>query len=202
MPILLYITEQFFFINTTLQHITETLFYNCNILFISHAIPCIIGPQHLNRYLILCQKFPDKDWDQENDWYRLGLVLSRSNMANWVIRCSQDWLEPIYWRIHEKLLECELLHMDETRIQCNKEDGKLPSSDSFMWVMRSAASEKLHQGSFFYYSRSRSGDNAKKLLDGYKGSFSKPFHHNFFNVCKSFRSVPGSKSSGTYIFIP
>ena len=22
-------------------------------------------------------------------------------------------------------------------------------------------------------------------------SFSKPLHHNFFNVCKSFRSVPG-----------
>ena len=70
-----------------------------------------------------------------------------------MIRCSQDWLEPIYWRIHEKLLECELLHMDETRIQCNKEDGKLPSIDSFMWVMRSAASEKL-QAAFFHYSRS------------------------------------------------
>ena len=105
---------------------------------------------------------------QEKDWYRLGLVLSRSNMANWMIRCSQDWLEPIYWRIHEKLLECELLHMDETRIQCNKEEGKLPSSDSFMWVMRSAASEKL-QAALFYYSRSRSSDNAKKLLDSYKG---------------------------------
>lgn len=105
---------------------------------------------------------------QEKDWYRLGLVLSRSNMANWVIRCSQDWLEPVYWKIHEKLLGCEMLHMDETRIQCNKEDGKLPSSESFMWVMRSAASENI-QAAFFYYSRSRSGDNAKKLLDGYKG---------------------------------
>ena len=105
---------------------------------------------------------------QEKDWYRLGLVLSRSNMANWVIRCSQDWLEPVYWRIHEKLLECEMLHMDETRIQCNKEEGKLPSSESFMWVMRSAASEKL-QAAFFYYSRSRSGENAQKLLEGYKG---------------------------------
>ena len=48
---------------------------------------------------------------QEKDWYRLGLVLSRSNMANWVIRCSQDWLEPIYWKIHEKLLKCEMIHM-------------------------------------------------------------------------------------------
>lgn len=105
---------------------------------------------------------------QEKDWYRLGLVLSRSNMANWVIRCSQEWLEPVYWRIHEKLLECGLLHMDETRIQCNKEEGKLPGSESFMWVMRSAASEEI-QAAFFFYSRSRSGENARKLLKGFDG---------------------------------
>ncbi len=105
---------------------------------------------------------------QERDWFRLGLVLSRSNMANWIIRCSQEWFEPVYWRIHEKLVGCELLHMDETRIQCNKEDGKLPSSNSFMWVMKSAASEEIN-AAFFYYSRSRSGQNAVNLLKNFSG---------------------------------
>ena len=61
-----------------------------------------------------------------------------------------------------------LLHMDETRVQCNKEEGKLPSSESFMWVMQSAASEEI-QAAFFYYSRSRSGENARKLLENYNG---------------------------------
>lgn len=56
--------------------------------------------------------------------------------------------------------------MDETCIQCNKEAGKKASSESFMWVMRSAASEKI-QAIFFFYSRSRNGDTAVKLL----GSF-------------------------------
>ena len=105
---------------------------------------------------------------QEKDWYRLGLVLSRSNMANWVIRCSEEWFESVYWRIHEKLLECDLIHMDETRIQCNKEEGKLPSSESFMWVMRSAASEDI-QAAFFFYFRSRGGENARKLLKDFNG---------------------------------
>lgn len=105
---------------------------------------------------------------QEKDWYRLGLVLSRSNMANWVIRCSEEWFESVYWRIHEKLLECDLIHMDETRIRCNKEEGKLPSSESFMWVMRSAASEDI-QAAFFFYSRSRGGENARKLLKDFNG---------------------------------
>ena len=105
---------------------------------------------------------------QEKDWYRLGLVLSRSNMANWIIRCSGEWLEPVYWRIHQKILGCDLIHMDETRIQCNKEKGKLPGSESFMWVMRSAASEDI-QAAFFFYSRSRGGDNARNLLKDFHG---------------------------------
>ena len=105
---------------------------------------------------------------QEKDWYRIGLVLSRSNMANWTIRCSEEWLTPIYNRIHEALLNCEVLHMDETRIQCNKEEGKKASSDSFMWVMRSAACENI-KAAFFYYSRTRSGEVAKQLLSGFHG---------------------------------
>lgn len=103
---------------------------------------------------------------QEKDWLQLGLVLPRSNMANWVIRCSDQWLTAIYHRIHKEILNCESIHMDETRIQCNKEDGKKPSSHSFMWVMRSGASEHV-AATFFYYSPSRSGDIAKKLLSGY-----------------------------------
>ena len=105
---------------------------------------------------------------QEKDWFRLGLVLPRNDMANWVIRCSEEWLTPVYDRIHEKLIECQVLHMDETRIQCNKEEGKKASSDSFMWVIRSAACEEI-KATFFHYSRTRNGDIAMKLLERFQG---------------------------------
>lgn len=105
---------------------------------------------------------------QERDWFRTGLVVSRGNMANWVIRCGEEWLAPVYDRIHVMLTACEVLHMDETRIQCNKEDGKKASSESFMWVIRSAACEAV-QAAFFYYSPSRNGDTAKELLKGFHG---------------------------------
>lgn len=105
---------------------------------------------------------------QERDWYRMGLILPRNDMANWVIRCSQEWLEPVYWRIHKCLMGCGVLHMDETRIQCNKEAGKKASSESFIWVIRSAACEEL-QAAFFYYSRTRNGDTAKELLEKFYG---------------------------------
>lgn len=105
---------------------------------------------------------------QERDWFRMGLVLPRNDMANWVIRCSQEWLTPMYDRIREKLMECQVLHMDETRIQCNKEEGKKASSDSFMWVIRSAACEDI-KASFFHYSRTRNGDIAMRLLEEFDG---------------------------------
>lgn len=102
---------------------------------------------------------------QEKDWYRFGLVLPRNNMAHWIIRCSQEWLEPVYWRIRRLLMGCEVLHMDETHIQCNKEKGKKAHSQSFMWVIRSGASEDI-QAAFFYYDRGRNGDIAADLLKG------------------------------------
>lgn len=105
---------------------------------------------------------------QERDWYRMGLVLPRSDMANWIIRCCQEWLEPVYWQIHEKLMGCSVLHMDETRIQCNKEEGKKAGSESFIWVIRSAACEEI-QAAFFYYSRTHSGDIARDLLEKFFG---------------------------------
>ena len=80
---------------------------------------------------------------QEREWYRLGLCLYRSTMANWVIRCSEEYLLPIYERIHQELLGCGILHGDETRIQCNREPGKKASSESFMWVIRSGREEAV-----------------------------------------------------------
>ncbi len=105
---------------------------------------------------------------QEKDWFRMGLVLPREEMAYWTIRCSQEWLKPVCNRIHETLLSCEVLHMDETRIQCNKEEGKKASSDSFMWVMRSGACEAI-TATYFHYSPSRSTEVAKRLLKEYQG---------------------------------
>lgn len=105
---------------------------------------------------------------QEREWFRMGLILTRADMAYWTIRCSEEWLLPIYNKIHKQLLTSELLHMDETRIQCNKEAGRKASSNSFMWVMRSAATETV-QGAYFHYSASRSTEVAKSLLGDYKG---------------------------------
>ena len=106
---------------------------------------------------------------QEKDFYQMGLEISRANMAHWTIRCSDEWLMPVYNRIHQILIQkCGILHMDETRIQVNKESGKKASSDSFMWVLQSGACEDI-KATFFHYSRTRSRKVALELIDGFKG---------------------------------
>lgn len=106
---------------------------------------------------------------QEKDFYQMGLEISRANMAHWTIRCSDEWLMPVYHRIHQILIQkCGILHMDETRIQVNKESGKKASSDSFMWVLQSGACEDI-KATFFHYSRTRSRKVALELIDGFKG---------------------------------
>lgn len=147
---------------------------NPNCHFQKAAIPTPPLPHSLSTPSLIAQVMYQKFMmglpfaRQERDWYRMGLVLPRNDMANWIIRCSQEWLEPVYWRIHEKLMGCGVLHMDETRIQCNKEEGKKASSESFIWVIRSAACEEI-QAAFFYYSRTRNGDTAKELLKDFYG---------------------------------
>ncbi|OGO76542.1 MAG: hypothetical protein A2Y23_06400 [Clostridiales bacterium GWB2_37_7] len=50
---------------------------------------------------------------QEKEWEQMGLALSRATMANWIIRCSQDWLSPVVDLLRKELLKREVIHCDE-----------------------------------------------------------------------------------------
>ena len=105
---------------------------------------------------------------QEKVWDDRGLILPRSMTANWCIKLSQYYFEPLYELMLKKLKEeNELLHADETTMQCNKEPGKKASSNSYMWILASGELEKK-KGVIFKYSRNRSAEVAQSLLQGYK----------------------------------
>ena len=106
---------------------------------------------------------------QEKIWDDRGLVLPRSMSANWCIKISEYYLENIYKLMLKKLKEtCEVLHMDESTIQCNHEPDRKASSKSYMWVMVSGEEEK-EKGVIFKYSSSRAEKVAQDLLKDYKG---------------------------------
>lgn len=108
---------------------------------------------------------------QEKFWYDLGLALPRGTMASWCNKLTECYLKPIRDLMHTEILaENELVLVDETRIQCNKEKGRAPSTNSFMWVLHSGENEEK-RGVIFKYSPSRSSEMAKNMLENYKGIF-------------------------------
>lgn len=105
---------------------------------------------------------------QERDFQRMGAALKRDTMANWAIRCAEDWLKPLYDRMHEQLLKCGILMSDETTWQVNREPGKKASSKSYIWIHRSGSCEGPPI-ILYDYTRTRSGDHAKEFLAGFRG---------------------------------
>ena len=105
---------------------------------------------------------------QEKDFKRMGAQLKRDTMANWVIRCADYWLKPLYEQMHEQFLKCSIIMSDETTWQVNHEEGKKASSKSYIWIHRSGSCEGPPV-ILYEYTRTRSGDHAKKFLAGFSG---------------------------------
>ena len=104
---------------------------------------------------------------QEKDWANQGVTLSRATLANWIIRPSFEWLEPLYKVIKEKLILEPVIHADETVVQVLKEPEKKASTDSRMWVYTSGRSPT--PAVLFEYQPTRSGQHARRFLEGFTG---------------------------------
>ena len=105
---------------------------------------------------------------QEKDWENMGLSLSRATMANWVIRCTQDYLIPIVEHLQKELLSREIIHCDETPVHVLKEEGKKPQTKSYMWLYRTGIDDKALV-ILYDYQPSRNGDHAVTFLKDFKG---------------------------------
>lgn len=105
---------------------------------------------------------------QEKEWEQLGLALSRATMANWIIRCSQDWLAPVVDLLKKELLKRDIVHCDETPVQVLKEPGKAPQTKSCMWLYRSGMDGEPPIV-LYDYQPSRGGKNAADYLKGFHG---------------------------------
>jgi len=104
---------------------------------------------------------------QEKDWANQGVTLSRATLANWIIRPSHEWLEPMYNAIHKHLISEPLIHADETVLQVLKEPGRKATTESRMWVYTSGRSPT--PAVLFEYQPTRSGQHARRFLEGFSG---------------------------------
>lgn len=111
---------------------------------------------------------------------RYGGDISRTSMANWVIKLSLEF-QPLLNLLREHQNDYDYLHIDETRIQVLKEPGKSPTSHKWMWVTRGGPSDQ--PVILFDYDPSRAKEVPLRLLEGFKGYLHSDGYAGYDAVC-------------------
>ena len=105
---------------------------------------------------------------QEQSWNRNGIPIKRQTMAGWLIRCSEDYLEPVYDELHLRLCQHKFLHSDGTSFQVLNEPGKSPQSKSCMWVYRTSCDAE-HPIVLYEYQPDKTKERPFVFLKGFSG---------------------------------
>jgi transposase len=117
---------------------------------------------------IMSQKFVESMplYRIEKHFERLGVDLPRQVLSNWMLKGGEK-LEVIYDHLHERLLELDILHADESSLQVLREPGRPAQSKSFMWLYRSGRDGPPIV--LFEYQPTRSGEHPKRFLPDFTG---------------------------------
>ena len=113
---------------------------------------------------------------------RLGHEISRTCMANWIIRLD-DVFKPLMTLMREVQNGSDYLQADETRIQVLKEDGKTAQSDKWMWIVRGGPPDQPVV--LFDYDPSRAGSVPVRLLEGFTGILQADGYSGYGQVCRA-----------------
>lgn len=105
----------------------------------------------------------------EQDYKRKGIPVTRNNMCNWTIRIAIDWLEPLFDRLRELLLQRDVIHCDETEVEVLSEPHRPSTCNSYVWVTASAKCDSDAPIALYFYTETRASYQAREILKGYKG---------------------------------
>ncbi len=112
---------------------------------------------------------------------RYGGNISRTAMANWIIRLD-DVFKPLINLLREHQLSGDYLQADETRIQVLKDAGKVATADKWMWLVRGGPPDQPVV--LFHYDASRSEEVPSRLLDGFEGVLQTDGYAGYNRVCR------------------
>ena len=104
----------------------------------------------------------------EQDMKDHGAMLSRTTMANWIIKIAEEKAKPIYEQMKAELLSGRIIHADETVVRVLHEAGRSAKTQSRMWVYCSPACSKKYIV-LYDYRQTRGGKNAVAFLGNYDG---------------------------------
>jgi len=126
----------------------------------------IVSPSLLSTVIV--QKYEDHlpFYRQEKQFARIMVTISRQDMSNWQ-RLAYNKIEPLFGLMEETLKSGPVIQMDETTALVMGEEGRDDTQKSYVWVALGGPPGK--KTAVYKYRRTRCGEHAKKLLEGYGG---------------------------------
>ncbi len=106
---------------------------------------------------------------QSKEFKLEGVKLETNTLSNWVIKSADLYLFSIYEELKKSLLECRVVHADETPLQVTK-DGRNAGAKSYMWVYRSGECNEERPAVVYDYQKTRNSEHPKTFLKGYSGT--------------------------------
>lgn len=104
----------------------------------------------------------------EQEFQRNSVQLLRPTMSNWVIRCAERYLWPLYDRLHKEIYRFHVLGADETPVMVSKDD-RPANSRSYMWIYRTGKAYSDTPIILYEYQKTRKADHPKEFLNGFEG---------------------------------
>jgi len=103
---------------------------------------------------------------QETILRRIGVDIPRVTLANWMIQVG-ILIQPLINLLRDRLLEYDIIQMDETTVQVLKEPDKKAQSKSYIWLQRGGPPDKPVV--LYDYDPGRGAEVPKRLLGDFKG---------------------------------
>lgn len=97
-----------------------------------------------------------------------GVNISRQTLSNWVVACSERYLEAIYLLLITFLIKETVIHADETTVQVLREPGREAQTKSYEWIYRTSGCSE-HKIAIYDYKETRKQEHPQNFLKGFKG---------------------------------
>ena len=119
----------------------------------------------------------------------LGVLLSDSTIGDWFAAvCSK--LRPLYDKLRERIMSSDYIQVDESTLPVI-DNEKHRAVKGYIWAVREAVSGDVY---FHYDMGSRSGQTARKLIGGYRGTI----QSDGYEVYEAYEGAPGKRLLGCW----
>ena len=163
--------------------------------FIIAPIPETIIPKGMASESLLADILIDK-YVYHLPFYRviqkyreLGVVLSDSTIGDWFSAvCSR--LRPLYDKLRERIMSSDYIQVDESTLPVI-DNEKHRAVKGYIWAVRDAVFGDVY---FHYDMGSRSGETARRLIGGYRGTV----QTDGYEVYEAYEGAPGKRMIGCW----